>query len=91
MEKKLDKLEEKIDKLDSRLDSIDKILVKNTDSLEYHIARTNKLEQYVEVELKPIKYHVALMSLGFKGVAWACSIATGLASFIYMAKKLGLF
>lgn len=46
-----DKLDTKLDKLDSRLDSIDITLIRQCDSLEYHIKRTNLLEE----EIKPLK------------------------------------
>ena len=90
MEKKLDKLEEKVDKLDSRLDSIERVLDRNTQSLEIHMKRTDTLEQYVSTELKPIKAHVAVVSLGFKGIAWACGIVAGIITFMYMIRDLGL-
>ena len=37
-----------IKQLGSRLDSIDRTLVRNTESLEYHIERTNLLEDKIE-------------------------------------------
>lgn len=41
----------KLDKMDSRMDTMNETLIRNTASLEHHIARTDALEG----ELKPIK------------------------------------
>lgn len=87
METKLNKISEQLEKLDSRLDSIDITLVRNTKDIETHIKRTDLLEQ----ELGPIKAHVAVVSLGFKGIAWFCAAIAGLAGFIYILKDLGVF
>lgn len=90
MEKKLDKLEEKVDKLDSRLDGIEKVLDRNTQSLEIHMKRTETLENYVQLELGPIKAHVALISLGFRGIMWLCGVVAGMAGFMYLLAQIGV-
>lgn len=51
---KLDRIEAKIDKLDSRLDGVDVRLQKYNSELEFHIARTNQIED----DLLPIVSHV---------------------------------
>lgn len=51
---KLDRIEAKIDKLDSRLDVVDVRLSKYNAELEFHIARTNQIED----DLLPIVAHV---------------------------------
>jgi uncharacterized coiled-coil protein SlyX len=68
-DKRLDRIEMKLDKLDGTLDTIKTTLIRNTDSLEYHIKRTNLLEESlkeVDEDLKPIKVHVAQVSIGIK-------------------------
>lgn len=48
---KLDRIEIKIDKLDSRMDTIDITLANQAKDLEYHIKRSDMLEDmYVKVE-----------------------------------------
>lgn len=51
---KLDRIEAKIDKLDLRLDNVDVRLAKYNSELEFHIARTNQIED----DLLPIVSHV---------------------------------
>jgi len=50
----MDRIEEKLDKIDERIDNIDKNLAVNNTLLEYHIKRTDMLEE----EVKPLKGHV---------------------------------
>lgn len=50
----LDRIESKLDVLDSRLDSVDVKLAKYNSELEFHIARTNQIED----DLLPIVQHV---------------------------------
>ena len=50
----MDRIEEKLDRIDERLDSLDKNMAVNNTLLEYHIKRTNMLEE----EVKPLKGHV---------------------------------
>ncbi len=80
---RLDKLDSKLDKLDEKLDMVDKTLVRNTESLEQHMARTEALEDYVKTELAPIKSHVYLMRYGFKAVMWVFSALAAVAMFGY--------
>jgi hypothetical protein len=92
---KFDRLESKIDKLDERLDVITVVLERNTGSLETHIKRTNLLEERLmkidDEEIKPIQKHVALVSNGFKGIVWFCSIITAIASGLLLLSQAGLF
>lgn len=56
-----DRIFEKLDKIDERLNSIDKTLERNTISLEYHIKRTDILQNEVEKmneDLTPVEDHV---------------------------------
>jgi hypothetical protein len=50
----MDRIEEKLDRIDERLDSLDKNMAVNNTLLEYHIKRTDMLEE----EVKPLKGHV---------------------------------
>lgn len=88
---KLDKIVEKIDKLDGRLDDMSITLVRNTESLEHHIARTNLLEEYVKTEITPIKKHVDMVKHGAQGVIWVAVALAGLAGFLVTLRELGLF
>jgi tetrahydromethanopterin S-methyltransferase subunit B len=88
---KLDKIVEKIDKLDSRMDDMAITLVRNTESLEHHIARTNLLEDYVKTEITPIKKHVDMVKHGAQGVIWVAVALAGLAGFLVTLRELGIF
>jgi hypothetical protein len=50
----LERIDNKIDKMESRLDSVDVRLAKYNSELEFHIARTNQIED----QLLPIVSHV---------------------------------
>ena len=50
----LSRIESKIDRLDERLDKVDVRLAKYNSELEFHIARTNQIED----DLLPIVVHV---------------------------------
>lgn len=56
------KMDSKLDVLDERLDSIDVRLAKYNAELEFHIARTNQIED----ELAPIVKHVEQV----RGASW---------------------
>lgn len=88
---KLDKIAEKLDKLDGRMDDMAITLVRNTDSLEHHIARTNLLEEYVKTEITPIKKHVDMVKHGAQGVIWVAIALAGIAGFLVTLRELGLF
>lgn len=66
------KLHEKIDKLDSRLDGIDIHLAKYNKDLEFHISRTNLLEDQV---LPLVRAHEQWRGAG-KLLVWASVAAT---------------
>ncbi len=80
MEKRLEMLESKIDRLDSRLDDIHITLVRNTDSLQEHMKRTDRLEK----EFHPVRDHVKLVQFLVKCVGLAVSGAMA-------AHTLGVF
>ncbi len=50
----MERIDEKLDRIDQRLDDIEKNLAVNNTLLEYHIKRTDMLEE----EVKPLKGHV---------------------------------
>ena len=50
----LERIDGKIDRMESRLDSVDVRLAKYNSELEFHIARTNQIED----QLLPIVSHV---------------------------------
>jgi archaellum component FlaC len=52
------RIEERLDKVDEKLNSIDKHLAVYNEQLKEHIRRSNMLE----LEMKPVKAHVALMN-----------------------------
>ena len=51
MKDEIEKLSEKLDKIDDRIDRIDKHLAVYNNQLEFHIKRTDLIEE----ELKPLK------------------------------------
>ena len=72
----MDRIEEKLDKIDERIDSIDKNLAVNNTLLEYHIKRTDMLEQ----EIKPLKTGLikaqgAMMFVGVLATAISIGVA----------------
>lgn len=78
---KLDRIEAKIDKLDSRLDVVDVRLAKYNSELEFHVARTNQIED----ELLPIVKHVEQV----RGAAIFASIIAAVVGFVVTI--IGLF
>ncbi|BAQ92899.1 hypothetical protein [uncultured Mediterranean phage uvMED] len=66
MKDEIEKLSEKLDKIDDRIDRIDKHLAVYNNQLEFHIKRTNKIED----ELKPLKssFFKAQGALAFLGI-----------------------
>lgn len=84
---KYDKIESKLDKLDERLDTLSGTLIKNTESLQEHMRRTDLLEE----KLVPVEEHVSFMKNGFKAVGWFCGAIAGVAGFLYILKSLNVF
>lgn len=70
----LDKLDSKLDKIEERLDSVDVRLAKYNSELEFHIARTNQIED----ELVPIVKHVEQI----RGMAKLVGIAAAFIAFV---------
>lgn len=60
--KSLERIENKLDIIDSRLDRVDVRLAKYNTELEFHIARTNQIED----DLLPIVSHVEQIRGGLK-------------------------
>ncbi|MCK9370539.1 hypothetical protein M0R04_11565 [Candidatus Dojkabacteria bacterium] len=64
-DKHLNRLHDKLDGLDDRLNNIDKSLEKAVISLEYHIKRTDLLEDSLNklsLDLKPLENHVTYVN-----------------------------
>lgn len=74
----LERVDTKIDKLDTRLDKVDVRLAKYNAELEFHIARTNQIED----DLLPIVQHVEQIRGAAKLVALVVA-CIGLAATIY--------
>lgn len=67
---KLDRIETKVDKIDSRLDNVDVRLAKYNMELEFHIARTNQIED----DLLPIVAHVEQIRGAAKLIAFVAAL-----------------
>jgi hypothetical protein len=96
MDDKLSRVEDKLDKLDDRLDQMTITMVKNTELLDYHIKRTDALEDYVKEEvvkrdLEPIKKHVDSVRVLIKAISWVTGAVIAVAGFLLTLKQLGLF
>lgn len=72
-DKRFDRLDEKLDRLDMRLDNIDVTLTKQAAQLEYHIKRTDLLEEKV----KPVVDYATAAWVAIK-VAGAAAVIVGL-------------
>jgi len=78
---------DKFDKLDNKIDNIDKTLVRQEESIKYHIQRTDLLQKQtekIETEIEPMKKHTAMVEgiIKFFGIiALFLSVAGGLAKF----------
>jgi archaellum component FlaC len=78
----LDKIDSKLDKIEDRLDKVDVRLAKYNSELEFHIARTNQIED----DLLPIVKHVEQIRGATKLVAVVAAFITLLAG-IWIAIK----
>lgn len=67
---KLNRIETKIDRLDYRLDNVDVRLQKYNSELEFHIARTNQIED----DLMPIVNHVEQIRGAAKLIAFVSAL-----------------
>lgn len=72
MEKRFDRIEEKLDEVKDELSTTNVILAKNTESLEYHIKRTDLLESKVS----HIDGHVKMMQGASKVVGALLALAS---------------
>ena len=68
--------------MDKRLDSIDITLAKQAKDLEYHIKRTDLLQD----DMKPIKEHVTLVTTGVK-ILVSMGAIIGFVAGVYAAFK----
>lgn len=69
-QQQLSRIESKIDRLDERLDNVDVRLAKYNAELEFHIARTNQIED----DLLPVAQHVQQVNAGIKLLAAIAAI-----------------
>ena len=91
LDDRIEKLDEKQDRQTEVLAEIQKTLAVNTESLAYHIKRTDQLEgrqELVEKSLEPIKTHILKVETIFKVVCWICGAIAGFASFFAVFKAL---
>lgn len=65
------RIHDKLDKIDDKLASIDTRLAKYNAELEFHIARTNQIED----TLVPVVEHIQQVQGAAKLVAWAIAVA----------------
>lgn len=72
MEKRFDRIEEKLDEVKDELSTTNIILAKNTESLEYHIKRTDLLE----TKVSHIDGHVKMMQGATKVVGALLALAS---------------
>lgn len=66
MVKNLERIESKLDIIDGRLNAIDVRLAKYNSELEFHVARTNQVED----ELLPVVKHVEQVRGAVKLAVW---------------------
>lgn len=77
----LNRIEKKVDKLDERLDKVDVHMAKYNSELEFHIQRTNQVED----TLLPIAEHVKQMQGAIKFALWAIGTVIAISA-IYFSK-----
>lgn len=86
MEDKLERIENKIDKIVEDISEIKTITAKQQVSLDYHIKRTDLLEE----KLEPVESHVKLISAFFKiigGIAVIAGIVSVIIQVLSYANK----
>ena len=67
-----DRILDKLDRLQENMNDMDKTLVRNTDSLEHHIKRTDLLEE----SIKPLKKHVLMAEAVLKVMGLTAAISS---------------
>lgn len=77
--KRIERIEDKVDALGQKLGSIDVTLAKQHESLREHMRRTELLE----LEMTPVKKHVAMVAGAFKFIGLIAVIA-GIAESVLM-------
>ena len=86
----IDRILDKLDKLDDKVNEIDKTLVRNTDSLEFHILRTNLLEEHLkrqDEKIKPLIQHVDRVNFVLS-VGKYIGVGTVISGIIYVVKMI---
>jgi hypothetical protein len=81
----LDRIHLKLDVLNARLDSIDKTLVRNAADIEYHIVRSDRNEQLIEMvrlEMKPLKERFVMVNGGLRLFAGITGVAALVAALL---------
>jgi hypothetical protein len=84
-DQRLERIENKLDKAAEHLSSIDSTLAAQHVSLKEHIRRTAILE----IEMKPVKNHVAVVNGILKLVGLIAAIGGGIEGVVALAKYLG--
>lgn len=81
-DKQLARIEDKIDAIDGRLNIIDVRLAKYNAELEFHVARTNQVED----ELLPIVKHVEQVRGAIKLAVWLVGTLVAIAAIYWSIK-----
>lgn len=76
--KQLDRIESKLDILDSRLDKMDLHMAKYNSELEFHIARTNQIED----ALVPVVEHVKGVDYVLRAFKWVIGTILAIAGLV---------
>ena len=72
------RIEDKLDAVVDKLHEIDKTLVRNTESLEYHILSTQQNEDQIKAlrdEIKPLANHVVVINWAVKAIVLIATVA----------------
>lgn len=78
----LDRIESKVDQLDARLNAVDVHLAKYNTELEFHVARTNQIED----ELLPVVKHVEQIRGALKLAGWLIGTLVAVAAIYWSVK-----
>lgn len=100
LENKLDKLESKFDKMDGHLDSINSTLIRQEESLRYHILRTDLAEENIKLlkdsfdkrtdsihkQIEPIQAHVNMVVGVGKFIGYVSVVSGIIYTFVQLFK-----
>lgn len=77
----MEEINKKLDRLDERLDCIQTLQAVHTEQLKEHMRRSDLLERRIEqvdLELKPVEKHVAMVNGAFKLLGFIGTIAAAI-------------